>query len=314
MTNERFVEDAILEDIEACAVNAVLSAGRLLIQRFGTHLEIKFKDKAETDPVTDVDNQSQAIIQDAVSDHFPDHLVVGEEDEDDQEDLVPDFVWVVDPLDGTKNFINGLPIYACSVGVLFRGIPAVAAVHVPWPGEPGGILLHARKGGGTYCETEALTICDVGEPGPTRLTTLPGMFRNAFEVKKPLHGKLGEVRNTGSIAYDLAMIVRGVLQYTVAGNPRVWDIAGGALLVQEAGGVAMVARGFGSGGRNIDWKPMVSIVPRLESCGMTVADLRGWSEPVIFGSPHLVRFVTGNLKARYRSGGWIKRALRLRFH
>ena len=313
MTKGMFVDAATLEEIEACAVDAVRRAGRLLTQRFGTALEVKFKDKDETDPVTDVDNESQAIIQHAVSRQFPGHLFVGEEDEGGDEELVPDFVWVVDPLDGTKNFLNGLPVYACSVGVLFRGIPVVAAIHVPWPGKIDGILFHARKGAGTYCESEPVVICDVGEPGLARLTTLPGMFRNVFSVKKPLHGKLGEVRNTGSIAYDLAMTARGVLQYTVAGNPRIWDIAAGVLLVQEAGGTVMVASGFGSGGGSIDWRPMGEIMPSLRSGQTTVADLKRWSEPVIFGSSKLVDFVTRNLKFRHRFKVWLNRVFGLRF-
>ena len=312
MSGEGLPEDAVTAEVEACAVEAVRSAARVLTNRFGTRLEVEFKDEAETDPATDVDNESQAIIRDAVSDRFPDHLVVGEEDKDEDESAVPDFVWVVDPLDGTKNFLNGLPIYACSVGVLFRGVPVAAAVHVPWPGESDGLVLHARKGGGTYRGEEAVTVSDAVEPGPVRLTTLPEMFRGAFRVEKPLHGKLGEVRNTGSIAYDLAMTAQGVLQYTVAGNPRIWDIAGGVLLVQEAGGTAMVARGFSSGGSELDWKPLAPVIQGWKSGKTTVAEVRRWSEPVIFGPPQVVSFVTGNLGRRRRLGSRIRRAFRRR--
>ena len=313
MTNEVFIDDATLDEIETCAKDAVRKVGRLLAHRFGTDLEVKFKDKSETDPVTDVDNESQAIICHAVSDQFPDHLVVGEEDEGGEERRIPDFVWVVDPLDGTKNFLNGLPIYACSVGVMFRGIPVVAAVHVPWPGKIDGVLFHARKGRGTYCESESVMIRDVEEPGLARLTALPGIFRNTFRVKKPLHRKLGEVRNTGSIAYDLAMTAGGVLQYTIAGNPRIWDIAGGVLLMKEAGGSAMAAQNFSRGGGNIDWRPMEEIIPSLVSSEKTVADLRRWSEPVIFGSPRLMNFVTANLRFRHKFRVWLSRVLSLRF-
>ena len=94
MTNEVFIDDATLDEIETCAKDAVRKVGRLLAHRFGTDLEVKFKDKSETDPVTDVDNESQAIICHAVSDQFPDHLVVGEEDEGGEERRIPDFVWV----------------------------------------------------------------------------------------------------------------------------------------------------------------------------------------------------------------------------
>lgn len=302
----------VTAEIEACAVEAVRSAARVLTGRFGTRLEVEFKDEAETDPATDVDNRSQAIIREAVSDRFPGHLVVGEEDEDGDESPVPDFVWAVDPLDGTKNFLNGLPIYACSVGVLFRGIPVAAAVHIPWPGESEGVVLRARENGGAYRGEEPVTVSDAAEPGPVRLTTLPGMFRGAFRVKEPLRGKLGEVRNTGSIAYDLAMTAQGVLQYTVAGNPRIWDIAGGALLVREAGGAAMAARGFGKGAGRLRWSPLAPVVPGWETGKTTVADLRRWSEPVVFGPPRLVSFVTGNLTRRRRFGSRISRAFRRR--
>ena len=133
MSGEGLPEDAVTAEVEACAVEAVRSAARVLTNRFGTRLEVEFKDEAETDPATDVDNESQAIIRDAVSDRFPDHLVVGEEDKDEDESAVPDFVWVVDPLDGTKNFLNGYrstraPSVFCSAVSLWRRGPRT----VPW--------------------------------------------------------------------------------------------------------------------------------------------------------------------------------------
>ncbi|HCH10345.1 MAG TPA: inositol monophosphatase, partial [Dehalococcoidia bacterium] len=70
----------------------------------------------------------------------------------------PDFLWVLDPLDGTKNFLHGLPVYACSVGVLYKGAPVAGAVFVPWPVEGGGIVFHAHKGGGAFADSEMISV------------------------------------------------------------------------------------------------------------------------------------------------------------
>ena len=164
--------------------------GQMLMQYFGTNLDVQYKDEKESDPVTNVDKEVQTDLVRAISEGYPGHGVVGEEDEDDEP--APDYVWVLDPLDGTKNFINGLPVFASSIGILHRGVPVAGAIYVPWPGSLDGLVVHARKCGGAYANDEPVTVLDGPEPEGNRLIALPASFSRAFRFGAPMRGKAGE--------------------------------------------------------------------------------------------------------------------------
>ena len=84
-------------------------AGGLLRGFFGSPLHIEYKDEKKTDPVTVADTKAQELLTDAIRGRYPDHAIIGEEDKAPQDSIAPDFVWILDPLDGTKNLIQGLP-------------------------------------------------------------------------------------------------------------------------------------------------------------------------------------------------------------
>ena len=237
----QFPDEGLLAKVEGQAIDMAREAGAILSRYFGKPLDVEYKDKHEQDPVTAADKDSQEYLEQAISEAFPDHGVLGEEDrEREREDTpLPDFLWVLDPLDGTKNFLSGLPIYACSVGVLYHGNPVVGAVFLPWPGDGAGAVLHARRGGGAFMDREPISVSPLEEPKANSLVTVPGSFGANFRFRKPMRGRIGEMRVTGSIAYELAMTARGVLQYSVTTGPHLWDVAAGIVLVLEAGGIAM---------------------------------------------------------------------------
>ena len=303
-------DGALAGEIEAVAVAAAREAGRLLAGRFGSPLDVEYKDDRNSDPVTDVDRESEALIRRAVAGRYPDHGFLGEEGSEEGDAAAPDFVWAVDPLDGTKNYLHGLPIYACSIGVLYRGAPVAAALYIPWPGRSGRGGASRSQRRRLFPRGDRLTVFAGTEPEGQRLTALPGMFRGAFRVDRPMRGKLGEVRNTGSIAYDLALTAQGVLQYCLTGGGRIWDVAAGALLVQEAGGAALVARRFRNtgvlGSSRVHWTELGSFYPQWEAGKTSLKQMRGWSEPMVLGDKRVADFVAGNLRRRWG----LKRRLR----
>ena len=132
--------------VEALAIDLARQAGELLAGRFGTAVAVEYKDESRRDPVTEVDRECQRVISSAIKEAFPSHGFLGEEGGSEDDQVVPDVVWVVDPLDGTKNYTCGLPVYACSIGVLYRGEPVVGAVYLPWPGDGKGLVLHGSAG------------------------------------------------------------------------------------------------------------------------------------------------------------------------
>ena len=264
-----------------------------------------YKDeKKERDPVTQADKESQEYLRDRILARFPDHEVLGEEDAEREEAVSSDFLWVLDPLDGTTNFLNGLPVYAVSVGVLHRGQPAAAALFLPWPGEASGRVLHARRGGGTWDGDAPIAPSPQDGPRPNRLTGLPGSFGGAFRVRRPLRGKLGEPRVTGSIAYELGMAATGVFQYVLLGAPKLWDVAAGVLVAAESGGSVLVGPERGG-----PWRPLETLGPSWDGGRPSLKALRGWSRPIVAGRPEVAQFVAGNLVRRRSFRGRLRRLL-----
>ena len=290
-------DDALALEIETHAVELARGAGKILAEHFGRPIEVEYKDDKERDPVTAADKTTQDYLATEIVKRFPEHGILGEEaTEEEKESEVPaaDILWVLDPLDGTTNFLNGLPLFASSIGVLYRGWPMAAALYLPWPNGQGGFVLHCRKGGGAFADDEPVAVYAAEEPVPNRLIGVPGYFGVANHFSKRLAGKAGEPRTTGSIAYELAMTARGVMQYTIIGAPRLWDMAGGALAVVEAGGTVMTRfRG------ERKWHPMECLVPSWDDKTPTMKELRGWVAPLVAGNNHLAPLIANNVRRRF---------------
>ncbi len=307
-------EEDALREIESHAVEIVREAGEILRWHFeralsvNYALSVKYKDEKQSDPVTNADYECQDYLQKEISKKFPDHGILGEEDDEQERNRVdslpsPDFVWVLDPLDGTRNFLSGLPFYASSIGVLYRGTPVAAAVFMPWPNDRGGVVMHARKDGGAFVDNEPVIALTANEPNGNKLVTLPGGFGALFSMSRTLRRSAGELRMTGSIAYELAMVAKGVTQYTITTAPFLWDAAGGALLVQEAGGVVLQAKRhkvLGALPIGVRWQPLESFVPSWNSGSTTMKELRDWRAPLLLGSPNVARYVADNMRGSPR--------------
>ena len=307
-----FPDNDLLVEIESHAAGLAREAGKILSSHFGGPLAVDYKDEGKQDPVTEADRRSQDFLVEGIRARFPDHAVLGEEDDEDADDetRLPDFVWALDPLDGTKNFVGGLPVYACSVGVLYRGVPVVGAIHVPWPGGAGEVM-RARSGGGAFLEGEPVSVRESDGTGGKDLVALPSSFAGRYRLGPSAKRGLGEPRVTGSIAHELAMTAKGVFEYAIIGGSHLWDVAAGMVLVKEAGGVVMLGRrptGLGSVlSTGTSWEPLGTVVEDWTST--TIKDLRRWSAPLLLGSPAAVRFLAENLRTRRRLRRRFVRAL-----
>ena len=287
-------DQSYLQRLEDASAELARKAGSLLRERFGNSLDVEFKDKAkELDPVTSADKDSQQLLKAEIGASFPDHGVLGEEDEDEGDAVSPEYLWVLDPLDGTTNFLNGLPVYAVSIGVLHKGVPVASSIFVPWPSDSGGVVLHAHRGGGCRIDGEPLTINSREGPSSNRLSGLPGSFGAGFRFTGGLHKRAGEPRVTGSIAYEMALVAMGSVQYALFGGPKLWDVAAGVLIVAEAGGQVML-RPKGSRG----WEQTLTLAPGWEQKAPNLRDLRRWSLPVLAGDSLVIPSVAANLRRR----------------
>ena len=283
---------AHLARVERDAVEFARGAGALLLDHFRRPLEVEYKSANRRDPVTEADRRAEAFLRASISAAYPDHGIVGEEDENTEHET-PEFAWVLDPLDGTTNFLNGLPIFASSIGVLRRGVPVVSALFIPGVEGEGGSVYHARLDGGAFQEDRRLAVTENAQPERGRLTGLPSFYWRMYGFRGGLRQRLGEIRSLGSIAFELAMTARGSFQMAMFNAPRIWDVAGGALLVIEAGG-SVLTRTRRSG----PWRPLDG----FRTDAPTLDNLRGWRSPVVAGNPELTAHV--GARVRQRSLAW----------
>ena len=218
----------------ATAIEAVVLAGDLQMERFGGVFRID--KKSAIDLVTEVDVAVERRFRALIGERFPDHQILAEE-------LGGAMVapagpcWIFDPIDGTSNYAHGLPIFCASLALEIDGVAEVAAVFDPTRRE----LFTAERGGGAFVNGRPLRVssADVlvdamlvtGFPYDvhSRVDEIVGLFA-AFV------GEARAVRRLGSAALDLCYVAAGRLDGFWESDLKAWDIAGGALIVQEAGG------------------------------------------------------------------------------
>ena len=300
------IDEKLAREIADLAAHLARGAGEILAGHFGRPMTIEYKDEAQRDPVTPADKTCQEFLSKEIAKSFPDHGILGEEgseDADAEADTpAPDFVWVLDPLDGTTNFLNGLPLYASSIGVLYRGSPLAGALFIPWPRPGGGFVLHCRQGSGCFADDEPVSVYESDEPGRNRLMTLPGSFLQMSKFSSKFRGNAGEMRMTGSIAYELAMTACGVMQYSIFGAPRMWDMLAGALAVMEAQGTVMTRLG-----REKRWHPLESLVPDWKTRQPSLKELRNWAAPLVAGNRQVAPLIAENIRPRFRPLAGLRR-------
>lgn len=270
-----------LTDISQFATRIAEETGSLLMDLFHGPLEIEFKDRAHLDPVSQADKQAEAYLRQRIEQRFPEHAILGEEGEDSGPPGA-EYVWVLDPLDGTSNYINRLPLFSVSVGVLRRGCPVVGAIWAPVSPTGGQGVFSAQRDGGAFLNGERI-YADQRQPGfrrnARRLGAVPGGSSLLLTLMGPAARRAGEPRTLGSIALEAALVAAGVLRYGIFGAPHIWDIAAGVTIVQEAGASAL-SRQDGP------WQELTLIRPRLLKSGK-LRPLREWSASVIVAPPPL---------------------------
>ena len=283
--------DAELREIEASATELARSAGKLLLGYFDRPLHVTYKAQHNRSPVTDADKASDDYLRGEIARRFPEHAILSEESEDGA-DHAAAVTWVIDPLDGTTNFLNGLPTFGVLIGVLEQGRPVASATFLPSVSDPEGRVLHAHAGGGAFDGDVRLSLAE--EEEPLRLMSAwPPHFLRMFKFGPHLRGKLGDVRATGSAGFELAMAARGVFDYATLNNQWIWDAASGVLLVQEAGGSVLSYERHPKG-----WQPFERFVVAQAGASPSPAELRTWRRSIVVGKPSATRLITSGLGFR----------------
>lgn len=304
------LSESLLREVETRAIQWVREGGRRALAHFRLPLRVEFKAKGETSPVTDADREIEGYLRDAITREYPDHGILGEEGTE-KEVEERGFFWALDPVDGTANFWNGLPLFACSAALLWHGEPVVGAVFLsviplpvaeksngrgmaetraPVPHLRGGVI-HARRDGGACLEGVPIQASRVSTPGGSQLIGLPGYHSRQFKWVGSPRMRPGEPRSLGSICYEMALVATGVLQYSVYRRPNVWDVASGVLIVREAGGRSLLWRGE-------RWEPFSRFYPMPNPKKAEENGFRFWSLPLLVGGSQTALYAAERLRPR----------------
>ena len=217
------------------AREAAKLAGKLAKERFEGEKGIRFKRPG--DVVTDVDTEAEALIFDLIQQEFPDHTLVGEESASDVR-ADDGYAWIVDPVDGTRNYSVGLPIYSTVVGLALDGEVLVGVNYDPERDD----LFEAQRGGGAYLNGKPIHVskktelkdCIIGFDLPYSDI---GARYELDMLAQAVWPNMGTVRSIGSSALGISYAAAGKTDMYFQHRLSPWDMVAGILLVEEAGGV-----------------------------------------------------------------------------
>ncbi len=218
------------------AVKAAREAGRIINRASQDVGSLNVRSKTVNDFVSEVDQAAEQAIIDILKDAYPDHGFLGEESGKTNQDA--ENIWIIDPLDGTTNFLHNYPFYCVSIALQQKGVLTQAVIYDPVRND----LFTATKGRGAFLNDKRIRVTNrsklqdglisTGFPFRdfTHLDTYMGMLKDMIQ-------KTRGIRRPGSAALDLAYVAAGFTDGFFEINLSTWDIAAGGLLVQEAGGI-----------------------------------------------------------------------------
>lgn len=249
----------MISDFLETAITAARRAGKLILESVGSISKDDVGLKQTHDYVTHVDRESEKIIVETIRDNYPQHRFLAEESL--QESGADVFRWIVDPLDGTTNYIHGYPVFSVSIALEQQRETLLGVILDPVRDE----LFCAEKGRGAFLNYHPVQISQSADIQSSLITTgFPfrkkdmtdcylRLFRNIFM-------KVSDLRRAGSAALDLAYLASGRCDgfFEIGLSP--WDIAAGELMVKEAGGVIT---DFGGGSEYLKTGNVVAGVPEI---------------------------------------------------
>lgn len=219
------------------AVQAARQASKIILRFMDQMDKVEITEKSHNDFVTQIDKMSEECVITHIKKAYPDHCILSEEIGY-QKGFNEDYCWVIDPLDGTHNFIHGFPQFAISIAVMKNNVTELGLVYDPIRQE----LFTATRGQGAYVNSRRMRISTTSKMEKSLIGTgFP--FRNKETIKtyldifEKVFSRCGDIRRTGSAALDLAYVAAGRLDAFWESNLMNWDMAAGALMIKEAGGI-----------------------------------------------------------------------------
>lgn len=217
---------------------------------------VEARRKPDRSIVTAADEEIERLLRERIMAAYPEHGILGEEGQDHNREA--EFVWALDPIDGTSAFVGGLPVWGISIGLLQRGHAVLGCFHMPALDEwyEAGLTGPARFNG------EPIEVLRDGLLDSEAWICVPSNVHRRYRIEYP-----GKVRSLGSMAAYVCYTARGTAAGALVGQPKLWDIAAGLAILQRAGGGARLL----VSGAPLDLRALMAGGPA--------------PEPVIVGSP-----------------------------
>jgi len=208
-------------------------SGKILSKYFG-NIDLIKKKSSSIDLVTNADIESEELIVRSIQNKFPNHTIVTEESY--LEEKNSDFRWIIDPLDGTTNFVHNLPIFAVSIALQYKNNTVLGVVYNPAADK----LFHASDGNGSYLNNKKISISSSKTLSDSLIVTgFPYLHDDkwdlSFSIFKDFYSKTQGVRRLGAAALDLCFVAMGRFEVFYEFNLKPWDICAGAIIAEEAG-------------------------------------------------------------------------------
>ncbi|MDO4435810.1 MAG: inositol monophosphatase family protein [Cardiobacteriaceae bacterium] len=225
------------------AKRAAEEAGNIIVRGFRQLDQIQVQEKGRADLVSWVDQQAEVAIRSVLSDKFPSHQFLGEEMGASGADAA-EYLWVIDPLDGTTNFLHGLPHFAVSIALVKQGKLELGLVYNPISEE----WFTAARGEGALLNGRRLRVNALREPSRAIVATgfptrTPERLPEQYALVSSVLEKFGDIRRLGAAALDLCYVACGRQDGYFELGIKPWDIAAGVLIAQEAGAIVTDFKG-----------------------------------------------------------------------
>lgn len=218
-------------DMLSVASQAALEATLFLKQAFNQDIQ-DLRVKARDDLSSLADKEAERMIVAQLSKHFPDHNILGEESG--LVDKGSDFTWVIDPLDGTTNFIQRIPYFGCSIGLAQHGVPILGVITYPLAGQ----VILAEQGQGAWLEGRLVRVVERKlEESLVTFDLQAGEKVKGLDVIKKIAPQARGVRWFGAAVITMMELAMGRNQAYIHPSLKDWDACAGAIIIQEAGGV-----------------------------------------------------------------------------
>lgn len=230
---------------------------------------VEARRKADRSMVTTADEEIERLLRARIMAAYPQHGILGEEGKNHQTSA--EYLWAIDPIDGTGAFVSGLPIFGISIGLLRHGHPVLGCFYMPVLDE----WYEAGLGGPARFNGAPIEVLRHDLLDSEAFICVPSNVHRRYTINYP-----GKVRSLGSMAAYVCYVARGTAAGAVIGRPRLWDVAAGLAILERAGGGARLLRS------------------RTPLDVRTMLDRQPAPEPVVVGSPEAVELLLDRVKVR----------------